>query len=86
MSTFLPQALPWPVHYQHAGTLSVHKSPTAFEPQETYAEQRAETLSQNNNVTVKEFVLSCPVCRETIGVHFHDLHGFPDHHKHFIDY
>jgi len=35
--------------------------------QETYEEQRAEALSQNNNITVKEFVLSCPVCRETIG-------------------
>jgi len=35
--------------------------------QETYEEQKAEALSQNSNITFKDFVLTCPVCRETIG-------------------
>jgi len=35
--------------------------------QETHSEQVAEALSQNSNVTVKEFSVTCPVCRETIG-------------------
>ena len=35
--------------------------------QETYKEQKEELLSQNSNVTVNKFQLSCPVCRENIG-------------------
>jgi len=35
--------------------------------QESYAQQRAERLAQNSNLTVKEFQLCCPVCRESIG-------------------
>jgi len=35
--------------------------------QETYSEQVAEALSQNSNVTVKDFCVTCPVCREAIG-------------------
>jgi len=41
--------------------------------QASYAEQRAESMLQNNNITVKEFVLSCPVCREVIGDSRYDL-------------
>jgi len=35
--------------------------------QENYTEQVAEALADNSNVTVKEFCVACPVCRETIG-------------------
>jgi len=35
--------------------------------QETYSEQVAEAMSQNSNITVKDFTVTCPVCREIIG-------------------
>jgi len=35
--------------------------------QTTFSELAAEALSQNSNVTVKEFCVTCPVCREAIG-------------------
>lgn len=35
--------------------------------QDSYSEQVAETQAQNSNVTVKEFCVTCPVCREAIG-------------------
>jgi len=35
--------------------------------QETHAEQIAEAQGQNSNNSVKDFKVTCPVCRETIG-------------------
>jgi len=35
--------------------------------QDTYSEQVAEAIAQNSNVSVKDFCVTCPVCRETIG-------------------
>ena len=46
---------------------SKHESVLTLTSQDTYSEQVAEAVSQNSNVTVKEFCVTCPVCRETIG-------------------
>jgi len=46
--------------------------------QESYTEQVAETLAQNSNVTMKEFRVTCPVCRETIGESRYNLKDLLD--------